>query len=149
MNLMLDTNVFNSLVKGKLTKADLPPGQYFATHIQRDELEATPNDALRVSLVAMFRAVPRNDIATSSFLLGISRLNEARLTSETSQFDMMLVRLADLDRKSGKRLWIDNQRRDVLVAETAIVNGLTLLTDDENSARESVAREFGGSVRRP
>ncbi len=144
---MVDTNVFNRLVKGVISECDLPSGRYLATHVQRDELGATPDGGLGSALIAKFENIVDNELATESFVLDLSRLDQAKLSHDGSQFDAMLARLVELDNARGKRPQRNNQVRDVLIAETSIKHGVTLLTCDKNLER--VTTEFGGVAREP
>ena len=64
---------------------------------------------------------------------------------EDGVFDRMLVRLKALDTASGKKpRYPANQLRDILIAETAVKNGLTLVSDDVNL--RCVTTEFGGNA---
>lgn len=59
---------------------------FVVPHITRDQLSATKDDAKRRDLLAVYDALPKRAVATHGLVLGISRLNEARLGdgSETS-----------------------------------------------------------------
>lgn len=144
---MVDTNVFNHLVKGVIRQCDLPSGRYLATHIQRDELAATPDESLRSTLIAKFDSIVDTELVTESFALGVSRLDLAKLGRPGSHFNAILTRLVKMDRKRGKKRQWCNQASDVLISETSIKLGAILLTCDENLVL--VTTEFGGAARRP
>jgi predicted nucleic acid-binding protein len=76
-------------------------------------------------------------------LWDISKWDEAKWTAEDELFDGMLTRLIELDGKDRG----DNQRRDILIAETATKNGLILLSADRNL--RMVTTEFGGRAMQP
>jgi len=56
-NYMLDTCIFNFILDGRFTINDLPSGKYHITHIQRDELNATPDENRRIALEKQLIAV--------------------------------------------------------------------------------------------
>lgn len=139
---MLDTNVFNCLANGELPLDFFSGQRLFATHVQLDELTATSDALRREKLLAIFEKVDAAIAATSTFIIGDSRIGYARLAGDDNAYDKMLTRLEELDRRSGKRAKGFNQSRDVRIAETAIRRGLALITNDENL--RVVAQEFGG-----
>lgn len=49
------------------------------THIVRDELAATKDPDRRGCLLGVYEALPKEAVATHGFVLGLSRLGEARL----------------------------------------------------------------------
>jgi predicted nucleic acid-binding protein len=121
---LLDTNVFNWLVKGDLSIFDLPSdGDLIATPVQRAELEATPGDEKRKILLATFSEVVTGLFSTSfAFDVPGAGFGQGRWTCGK------LVDLiqSDLDRDRKK----PNNLQDALIAETAITNGFTLVTCD-------------------
>jgi len=157
---MFDTNVFNRILDGQLSiEASRGPLVAYATHIQRDEILNTKDPNRRAQLLRVFHEKTSESEPTSSFSLGTSRLDEARLAGDrvipTSSavwdasswdeaswgdadniFDSMKVELDDLNR--GKK----NNIQDILIAETALKKRLTLVTDD--SDLRTVLMKFGG-----
>jgi hypothetical protein len=47
---MLDTTEFNAVAKGQLPSSAIDGKRLFATHIQRDQLERTPDPEMRTRL---------------------------------------------------------------------------------------------------
>jgi predicted nucleic acid-binding protein len=137
---MLDTTEFNAVMKGELPISAVSGQRLFATHIQLDQLNRTPCGETRAKLRAAFKDVAPKNLATESFAIGISRIGDAKLSAEDSDFKSMLARLKALDR-AGKNRHM-NQCCDILIAETAIRNGLTLVSGDANLRK--VTNEFGG-----
>lgn len=128
MKYILDTNIFNKLVDGSLLPDDLPSdGQFVATHIQIDELNNTANNERRAKLFLMFAKISPMMIPTESFILGVSRLDEAKL-SDGDFFESFKGEFDLLNR--GKA----NNIQDTLIAEVAAVNSFTLLTSDHDLA---------------
>ncbi len=138
--LMLDTNVFNRLLDGNISPSSFEGHRLLVTGIQRDELSKTKDDARRTALLATFEAISPEVGLASSFALGIegAGFDQAYWNDGSGNFEKMRKRLQALDRNK-KPL---NQERDILIAETAIKNGATLVSDDRN-LRQVVA-EFGG-----
>jgi hypothetical protein len=62
--------------------------------------------------------------------------------SDGKKYEDILHRLEVLDRNSGKKHRFANQSRDARIAESAIENGLTLVSRDQNLIE--IMREFGG-----
>ena len=134
MKYILDTNIFNKLVDGSLLPSDLPSdGQFIATHIQIDELNNTADNERRAKLFLMFAKISPAVMPTESFILDISRLDEAKLSNgiffESFKGDLDLL-------NKGKT----NNIQDALIAEVAAVNGFTLITSDQDLA--NVAKKY-------
>jgi predicted nucleic acid-binding protein len=147
--LMLDTNVFNHVLDGRIDPARLQGKRLVATHIQRDEILATGNAERRDALMALFiefvpsRAPTSSAVAgisvagasnsgmvpTESFVWDVSCWDEAKWPKEDGLFEALRNDLDDLN--GGKA----NNVKDVLIAETALRNGWTLVTDDRHLAQ--------------
>jgi len=131
---MFDTNIFNRILDKKLEVPENCNCEYYVTHIQRDEIMETPEKERREQLLRIFKLVPKEPIPTEVFVLGISCLGSAKLTSaeDGKLYDEMLRKLKELDRKSGKKKRPENQKRDVLILLTCLKNNITLVTEDGN-----------------
>ena len=142
---MLDTNIFNRLIDNCLPDDFLTSRIFVATHIQRDELAMTKSDERRIALMAAFHEIVQEQVPTSSAVFDVSNWDESCWTSESSKYDEMLNRLKVLDTLSKKKPKNPemNRARDVLIAETAILNNCSLLTADHNLSK--LCLEFGGS----
>jgi hypothetical protein len=156
---MFDTNVFNRILDGVISLQTLT-GRVVAhaTHIQRDEINNTKNPDRRASLAQVFGDVVAESPPTDSFVLGVSRLGEARLGGErvvptssavwdVSRWDqakwgaddnVYSALKADLDRIKNK----PNNVHDALIAETSIKGRYVLVTDDTDLA--AVTKKYGG-----
>jgi len=158
---MLDTNIFNSLLDGSLPIEDLVgKATFFATHIQADELSNTSDDKRRESLLQLFADIKGTALPTESFVLDVSRLDQANLggdrmiptesarlgisqwgrakwTAPDNLFDSIRSMLNKLNRAKP------NNIMDALIAETAIKNGLTLVTHDSDLFHATT--HFGGA----
>jgi predicted nucleic acid-binding protein len=142
---LLDTNLFNAALDGKISLEELRGLSLFATHVQADELRNTKNSERAERLLVALKEIAPNRILTRSAVYDVNRYDEARYSDDDGVFEKMLARLKQLDVEQGKkpRDWA-NQPRDILTAETAIKDGLTLVTNDANLRR--VTTEFGGSA---
>ena len=138
MQFVVDTCIINKLIDGKLSLDELPPNSsFFASHIQIDEINKTKDSERRVQLFLKFTEVSPKIIPTESFVLNVSRLGQAKL-SDGELFNYLKNSL-DILNKSKR-----SNGRDALIAETAIINGYTLLTSDKHLAE--VAKKYGANV---
>jgi len=135
---ILDTNIFNRLLDGKLSVHDLPVGRYIVTHIQRDELNNTPDAVRRADLQIQFDALVDEVAPTESAVLDVWRLNAANLGD-----GIIYERIrAALDAAEPQR--VPANTSDALIGETAIIKGYVLLTTDTTFA--NVVQSLGGKV---
>lgn len=136
---MVDTNVFNRLVDGAISLADLPQdGSFIATHIQRDEISQTKDPARRSNLSSAFTQTVKV-VPTESFIIGVSRLGEAKL-SDGQDYTCLK---AELDKANKGKA---NNVNDALIAEAAIKASAVLITADKDLA--NVAEKAGCAVKR-
>jgi predicted nucleic acid-binding protein len=135
---ILDTNVFNRIVEESVRLDGIPGcAEFYATHVQLDELRATPQDnPKREKLLAAFQQVGPHLLPTESFCWDVSRFDNAKW-SDGQLFKSLK---ASLDAKKKRT----SNTQDALIAEVAIVQGLTLVTADKNLAE--TAREHGAKV---
>lgn len=134
---MFDTNIFNHVLDGGIDFARfVGKARFFATHVQFDELNRTRNEGRRTSLLGIFEKVPQETVPTETFVLDKSKLGGAKL-GEGNLYEKIKDELDRLNK--GKPNNID----DALIAETAIKNQFTLVTDDGDLSR--VAKQNGGS----
>ncbi|MCX8050101.1 MAG: PIN domain-containing protein [Methylohalobius sp.] len=140
LDYMFDTNIFNRILDGavELTKFR-PKARFYAAHVQLDELEKTSNSQRRQELISVFEKVleSNNKIPTESFILGVSRLDEAKLGDEKN--DLYSKIKAELDKRNKNK---PNNIQDALIAETAIKNNITQVTEDADL--QAVTKSFGG-----
>jgi predicted nucleic acid-binding protein len=134
---MLDTNVFNHVLRDSVDVHTLRAGRaLFVTHIQLRELQATTNQTKRDQLRSVFREILPSQVPTESAIWDVSEWDECKWGAEDGLFDHMLVALNRRNRCK------ENNRLDILIAETALRNGFGLVTDDHDLAE--VFREFHG-----
>ncbi|MFQ5483503.1 MAG: hypothetical protein ACE5ER_12190 [Nitrospinaceae bacterium] len=136
---MVDTNIFNKLLDGKFDiqifrGEDL---QFFTTHIQRDEIERTPDESRRKKLLNIFHEIS-SSLPTESGLWDVSKWDEAKWPKD----DLVSNILVGLDRSKKKK----NNKHDALIADTAIKNQMILLTED--GTLFDVTKQLGGNVER-
>jgi len=158
--LMLDTNVFNHLLDGRIDPESLRGKRMVATHIQRDELLATgvKDPTRRDALMALFAEFVATRESTSSAVAGVSVAGEAHASASgmvptessvwgvsvwgaakwSREDDLFSGMKRDLDRISRRKR---NNVKDILIAETAIRNGWTLVTSDVRLAK--IASKYG------
>lgn len=136
---MLDTSVFNAVLEGAASLASFT-GQLLVIGVQVDELRNTRDPKRRADLLAIFERIQPITVPASSFSFGIEGAGwgQAEWNDGSGKFQEMLARLEELDGRKRTH----NQLRDILIAETAIKNGATLVTGDSNLRR--VVLEFGG-----
>ncbi len=156
---MFDTNIFNRILDGVIGWNELGHKIIaYATHIQRDEIDNTANSVRRDALKQIFESATSGSIPTNSFVLDVSRLDEACLGNDhvvpTESLvwevtawghgkwgvgDLYMALQADLDNlNKGKA----NNIQDALIAETSIRGGYVLVTDDRDLA--AVTKKHGG-----
>ena len=112
---MLDTTEFNAVAKGVIPLSTYAGFRVFATHVQLDELKNTQNEQKRAQLISSFEGIGPETLPTETALWAISKWNEAKWSADDGLFDRMLTRLIELDGRDRG----ENQRRDILIAETA------------------------------
>jgi hypothetical protein len=99
------------------------------THIQVDQLAAAQGAEWREKLLATYDALSNETIPTRGFVLGISRLDHARLgDGEESDVSLEMV-------KTGGRGGL----HDALIAMTASRDADVLVTEDENLMKKARA----------
>jgi hypothetical protein len=148
---MLDTNIFNRVCDGAISLGLLAERRPIATGVQPAELRATADAERREALLAIFHVIAPDLVPASSFCFDIpgAGWDEAEWNDGTDRFQKMLARLVCLDLESGRhksqsgdRL-LKNQISDIVIAETAIKAGVSLISADGNLRK--VVKEFGGS----
>jgi rRNA-processing protein FCF1 len=112
-------------------------GEFAITHIQVDEINKTKDEERRARLLIMQAALHCRLLPTETLVLSISRLGQAKL----GDGKLLTVIKAELDMLNGGK---GNNIRDALIAESAIANGYTLLTADQDL--RSATEKHGGKV---
>ena len=134
---MLDTNIFNQFLEEHFELSCFPESNnYFVTHIQFDELNATKNKNRRQNLLNTVQEIPQEEVPTKSGVWGTSKWNKFKWGSENNLYQPIKDKLDKLNK--GKK----NNIADALIAETAIKNQYTLVTNDNDLTK--VVKERGG-----
>lgn len=138
MKYVVDTNVINWLVDGKIDRSALPEGgEFVATHIQIDELNRTSDEDRRARLFLILTSTIGELLPTESAIMGTSRFNWCKMGDGVVYSSIK----KELDAINGGRR---SNIHDALIAEVAIINGFTLLTADGDLA--NAARNNKGMV---
>lgn len=141
MKYMLDTNIFNRLLDGRVDISKLPDKYSFlATAIQLHELKATANSTRRAQLLEIFNQVAPEVVRTESFAFDVpgSGFGEAKWNSDNGQ------RVTSLKNALDSWKLKSNNLQDALIAEVALVNGFGLITADEGLSE--IAQQHGIDV---
>lgn len=135
---ILDTNIFNRLVDGKIDLDNLPvDGEFIATYVQIFEINQTKDAARRGSLLLRFAEVRPRLVPTESLVWGVTPWGQGKWGAG----DVYVNLRGDLDaRNKGKA----NNIQDALIGEVALVNSYTLITEDRDLA--DVMRSNGAHV---
>jgi hypothetical protein len=92
---MLDTNVFNDVVDGKIPVEKFRGARVFATHVQMDELQQAKSERA-AELLNVFEKIGPQCIATSSATRDVSKWDESGWTPEDGQYKNISRRLREL-----------------------------------------------------
>lgn len=132
MKLILDSNVFDNLLSGKISLNDLDinNNEIFITHIQVDEINECTDKFKRASLFNLLTEIRPEKIPTETFALGLSKFGNAKLG------DAILFQKL---RNSNL-----NHSKDALIGETAIKQNLILITNDKRLKNK--VNELGGTA---
>lgn len=120
---MFDTNAYNHPLDSDQGIGALPAAGYYCTFQQFDELLATPLDSRKEELLAMFLRLEPIELPVETFILGNARLDKTKVGDGKVFFQIKTF----LDGCKKEK----NNLQDALIAETAAVNSLILVTDDD------------------
>jgi|Laugrefa1bdmlbdn_1035148.scaffolds.fasta_scaffold01116_5 hypothetical protein len=134
---MLDSNAFDKVVDHKIYSDLFSTHPIFVTHIQKGELENTPDAEKRAALLNILHQV--GVIPTESFIWGVSRWGECTWHDGD---DGVLQTLRGL--KPTTDIKIGNHDRDALIAYSAFKNDLTLVTEDKDLLKKM--KSVGGKA---
>ena len=80
---MVDTCIFNNLLDGRIDLTSLPSdAEYVATHIQIDEIKATPSKERREMLLKKFDEVVERVIPTESAIIDVSKIGQSKISDD-------------------------------------------------------------------
>ncbi len=129
IKVIFDSNIYDLIANGTLnvsllfTKKD--DFEFYITHIQIDEINKCPDEDKRARLFLFKSKLSPIVIPTESFILGTSRLGEARLGDG---------KILEEIRKENL-----NHTEDALIGETAIKNNLLLITEDNQLKKKVIS----------
>jgi len=138
MRCMVDTNILNHLIDGKISIDMIPCGSLYATGAQYKEILQTKDAERRKLLLKAFNELSLNVIPCESLIAGVSPINSA---VGDGQLYMKIRRDLYLIEKKCKAYAIEH---DALIGEVAINNDFILITNDENFA--SIVKSHGGKI---
>ena len=133
---MLDTNVFDKVIAQPGFAESLTECvDVYVTHVQRDEIGNTPSPEKRKRLKQAFvHLVPEDPqsrgaglISTESAVWGVSKWGKSKWSKEDNLLQSIR---GDIKPDEENPKPYVNKTRDALIAETAIMNGLPLVTED-------------------
>jgi len=114
---MFDTTVFGNILDKKIDINKFPKKfDYYITHIQPDELNKIKDKERKKKLFRFFKEIIREELPTENFVLNYSKLGKARLGNG---------KILEELRKGNLK-----HTEDSLIGETAIKQGLILITND-------------------
>ena len=119
---MLDTNVYNKLLDNEICINGLK-GEFFTTHIPKDELNDTQKEERRKQLEAKFKEISHRELPTESLVWGTSKWGKAKFSD--GKFYKKLLNLLERAKPKDR-----GNIKDALIAETAVKNSFILVTND-------------------
>jgi hypothetical protein len=136
---MLDTNVFNRVVEGKIDAALLKAHRLVATGVQHRELVQTRDDVKRAALLSLFEDAA-TVVANETFVWGVSAWGQDKWGTNP---DGMFAAMHNELELVSKRAQGCANTHDVMIAETALRNGRVLVTHDSNLFK--IVTKYGGA----
>jgi hypothetical protein len=140
IRIMFDNNILNKIVEGELDMSKIKgcnKFEIYATHIQTDEASSCKDENKRKMLILNLTKLSPIIIPTESGVYGVSKWGEFKWGDKDSKVE-------DLRKGNNKHT------EDALIGETAIKNGILLITNDKtlksrvnlNSGRAINLEEF-------
>ena len=134
-NYILDTDIFSSILDDIVNLPAITRNNaiFYSTQVQHDEIKRVRDNDKRDELLSIFRVIKNIRLPVDSetfidtgelFVLGISKISLAQINRGPT-FDR-LFRALNQTRPTNM---MDN-KKDALIAETALRNSLILITDD-------------------
>jgi predicted nucleic acid-binding protein len=127
---VIDSNIFDKIAdeRGAASLVGRLVGrnaiELLVTHVQIDEIVATPDAARRKHLLS---SAPYREVPTHGALYDASKYHKARYTSKPVERD-----IAAIQRR--------NKAKDALIGTTAKWDGATLVTEDDDFAQDATAQ---------
>lgn len=136
---LLDTTVFNRVFDGSLDPACFGTAELYATRIQREQLQQTPDAYDRQALLNLFHLIEAIQLKPPTSLWGHGQWGD-NWSPTDGLYESILRKIRELT--ATRRGF--SQTHDAQLAETAIRQRLTFVTDDLALAR--AAHEHGAEV---
>ena len=134
---MFDTVIFNRIVEHKVSVELLAECvNVYVTHVQHDEINATSCPEKKAELNQVIVDLAPKERPTESAVFDVSEWDNASFPEDDGLCEQIEAALDKCERKRKK----DNIQ-DALIAETAIKNNFTLVTEDKCLKEE--ASKFG------
>ena len=128
---MFDTVIFNRIVEHKVSVELLAECvNVYVTHVQHDEINATSCPEKKVELNQVFVDLAPKERPTESAVFDVSEWDNASFPEDDGLCEQIKAALDKCQRKK-------NNIQDALIAETAIKNNFTLVTDDRDLREEA------------
>jgi rRNA-processing protein FCF1 len=119
---MFDTNIFDAILDGNVPIDDLPKGyEYYVTHVQRNEINNIKNTGKierKKCLLSLFNKLKGASLHTETSIWGVTNWGESKWRANGGLMHKI----------SGDNI---KHQSDALIAETAILNNIILVTNDE------------------
>lgn len=139
---VLDTNIFNRIVEGKLSFLDLPSdGKFFASNIQLQELNNTKCKTKQRQLIRTFEEIGPTLSECLTTLWGRGVWGQGSWSQEGDYYKKILADL-QLHHKPKK---LSSDINDALIGEISITEKCTLISTDRDLL--NAVSKLGGSVR--
>lgn len=142
MKYVLDTNIFNQVLDGRIVLSEeFPPGsEFIATKVQLEELEKTRDQARRSALRETFQNIDK-ELENPIFCWDIDGAGWDNANWGNSDSEELITKLRnDLEAIKSKF----NNWHDAVIAEVAWRSGHILATADQNLA--NIAARHGIKV---
>jgi len=134
---MLDTTVYNHMLNRELSFLELEEADYYCTQIQITELGGTNNFEKRIKLFKVFDETESGSIPIETFVLDTTPLGHSKIGPGSKYIEIL---------ETMNRIKKDkNNIKDSLIAETAYIQGMILVTGDKNLCK--ACKELGIPVK--
>jgi hypothetical protein len=136
---VLDTNIFNRVVEGKLAITDLPSdGVFCASEVQINEIGKTKDHVKRTQLEETFQKIGPQISERKTTLWGNGGWGTGTWNMEGKYFDTILKELRNLHPKKSSDV------EDALIGEISITENCVLISTDKDLI--AVVKQLGGQT---
>lgn len=126
---MFDTNIYNHILDGSITiESHKGKADFYATHVQIDELRKTKDSERKKVLLEIFNQFvePTDLISTETPIWDVSVWDGCKWNDDTRLYESIKTSLDSLNKNKS------NNIQDALIADTAIKNNIILVTHDSH-----------------